>query len=330
MNCHDKIIEMHSILSEQEFKDELTKLLRGKMLSVRKSNRLIMHFKTKYDIIKTILDNHPNVSSVNFKEYVRFGFVDGIKLILQYTKPPKGIIRHVVFSGNVESVKIILENNPHGVSFDDVFKTIYSKNRVPDAILEMVIDCHYKTHANFPYFRLIVHALAKKYYSFIDYAIKNFNKWKCHRSKLGYIDCLIYCALYRYDETSIYKSMRHFFPNVNYIGAVRMFMCCGCKKQLQAILTDKPRFIEGAFDYLLSPGEHFPLQTWEVVIAFAQPHAFKIPPHVKHDVEIFLKKFNGDPGQMIKNLRNKLLICNHASMIFAMTIFLCDDFLIIK
>lgn len=326
MNTYNEIVEIYLHSKKKIFKDKLTTFLIDESIPLNDINKLVMYFGflKKRDILKIIINLHPKPDSINLKQFVQLKYFSGLMLVLKKVPIHEQYLVDVAMTGDINFVKMVIENK-EVMTLKYVLEVMHFCDKIDIRILKLI----FSIPLNDVYFSVLFTVLKKRNIELADHLIKNFSNYgTCDH--YNYIYCIYQCLLDFGDygrHKIVYENLGKFFTGVDYSGIVRAAIQHEREKMLKLILLNEPTYISYALEYL-KEWPYSNVGTWEIVFAFSCPNKFEKPnAPMKHGAITFLKKFNENPQEMNRNLRWKHKIYTPQSMIFALTIFLCDGLL---
>lgn len=315
------------IYGDPHFKDKLKKILATNIIRTSDMNKLFIHFYglKKKDILKIILDHHQKPSSISVLSLVRLKYADGLYLLEKYVNVSGILFKNGIpaigiaaMLGDFKTVNFFINK-----SYYQIFDLVKLRIMIPHQIIDDFFSVHSRRHL---YFSIINHSI-KTNIDVATYVMKNHTKWGNYNES-DYIDAVMRCFISHYEfrlEKIVYEHLHQFFPHADYSYLIKKIFTYGDSEMLKMILTDNPRLMQNAFNLMIfaDPG----INISKIVLALTS-HNFIDPLFTKScDLRFLIEDFNKNPHEVKKKLRKELGLASKSSMIFALTIFLCDDFL---
>lgn len=319
-----KIIEIYNA-RKKKFNHKLIKIIKNG-ISVSDANKLIMYFcgQEREDIMEIILNYHPDISSIDVIKFIGLDYVDGILLLIKFKNiSPESLLMMPGVIDNIRYVEILLRN-PHFNDSNTITKVLHSCDTISNQVLKMIVDKYFSSRFN-NHMYFVILPLAVKNKEIAMHIINNFNKWgnNFHRDYIsGFFKCVL--AYDDFDsQKMIYEHLDHFFSNsADYKPLVeKLFLFKNTEDVLKMILLDKPHLVDHAVELLNSFQPD--VSIYKIVLALSDCNFVE-------GRTSFVKKFNKNPWKVRQTLRKKLGLPPYNAMIFALTIFLCDDFYVLS
>lgn len=326
---YKKIIKIYNSPKEKKFKDKLEAII-SDGISVDDANKLLMYFCTRKrkNIMEIILNHHPAISEIDVTQFIKSNYMDGIILLLRITDmEPAELLVDEKVRYDAELVSILL-NHCLFLNHKSMMRVSKFCEDIPNEILEMIADKFFSLDDLDPdfYFVFLSYVIPNK--EFATYIINNFNKWG-NFSSHQYVSAIYNSTIIYYNFESqkmIYEHMHHLFPDADYSYLIeKIIIYYNGANMLKLILTDKPDLVDYAVELLRE--SRINEQACKIVLALTDSvfikQKFSTPCGL-------INKFNKNPHEVRKNLRRELKLTTNSAKIFALTIFLCDDFFVIR
>lgn len=311
--------------NEKNLEEKMIRHLRNNKISCDDANRLVYHFSRmkKDKALKIVLIHHPQPLSINMKQLSEHA----IQIITSHDNFVIESLKKAAVDGDFDSAKKIIDEKPY-VDVIEIFDSPAS-----DSTFKMIIDycmSNKKQPEDFYYrmLRRIPHKL-------LSYVFANFDRWGRPLSYDNY-EYLIDTFLSGGRKSIIYEGLHTFFPDVDYHDVINNSINSGNHEMVRVILFTKPHLADYSLQYLKNNIRLYRnIDLYKIIIAFSRPTHLDEPKYYRcqssmNESRDFFKKFNENPQKAVHDFRVEFGVCSDASKIFAMTIFLCDDFLAIN
>lgn len=324
---YDSVLKKYYNTDNKRFKEKLKKSFADRNISFDDASKLLLCFGKfrRLDILKIILDSYHGMFYSSVRDFAQLDYPCGLFLVIDKsgidTVTSEDIVDVLKSIGgapkNIEMFEFFFR---HYFISSDSLRHIMSSPGININVLKKIIDNYFRMHGqNNSYFIILTSALQRSR-ELGMYIIENVHRWASPYDCYIYGETLLYSGNNAHRK-NIYRKLRMFFPDVDYGDAVCYFIFRGNCEILKMILADEPKYYVRALGTLLLHGS-------EIIIAFCRPHYIHIySSTVNRRLKSLLENYNRNPVMMANKFREEYRIRGNNSMIFALTIFLCDDFL---